>query len=200
MMNMRTYSALLKAIACLIPFGAQAGQIVNIDATNAAGTSVTLGPGTYEVNVIGTAQGGHYNGWDFATQNFGTPSATPAPNDWVDYFAITVNGVQTTYILNGDPMSSSAAGALATYQSSVLYANGTTPASASPNTAIFTVTSTQSVNFAVADYFFADNWGGTSLYVSNVSSASATPEPSPMSLMAIAITGALAAMLRRKSR
>ncbi len=69
----------------------------------------------------------------------------------------------------------------------------------SVNSVIFTVNSLQSVNFLVADYLFVDNWGGTSLQLSAVNPASATPEPSTFGLIGLTLAGSLAA-LRRKFR
>ena len=197
---MKTNFALLAIASFALPFAAQASRIVNINALCANGTSVNLKAGTYEVNVIGTSQGGLYNGWDYATANYGTSSAAPAPNAWVDSFKITANGVQTSYLPNGNPRSASASGALATYQSSILYANGSTPASGSANTVFFTLNSSQSVNFIVADYQFVDNWGGTSLKLDCVNPATATPEPSTFGLIGLALAGSIAAFRRKFAR
>ena len=193
---MKTIFASLALTLASLPFAAQASQIVNIAALSATGTSVSLAAGNYQISVIGTSQGGLYNGWDFATQNFGTASATPAPNDWVDSFTINANGASNSYVAAGNPGASSDLGALANYQTSVLYINGVPPSSLTPNTALLTLTSSQSVNFTVADYLFVDNWGGESLKITAVP-ASATPEPSTFGMIGLALVGA-AAGLRKK--
>ncbi len=188
------------AIAVCGSIAAHASQIVNVKALNSSGTSVTLNAGTYDVSVIGTKQGGEYNGWDYATANFGTPCATPAPNAWVDSFDITIGGITTSYVASGNPTSASALGALATYQSSILDANGAPPADGSPNLATFTLQSTGNVNFTAADYLFVDNWGGVSLDVTPAGCASPAPEPSTFGLIGLVLAGGMAAFRRKLSR
>lgn len=197
---MKTNFSLVAITACFLPFAANASQIVNIDALCSNGTSVQLSAGTYDISVIGTAKGGQYNGWDYASANFGTSQASPAPNAWVDSFDMTANGVTNSYLPKGNPASSSALGALSTYESSVLYANGTSPASSSVDTVVLTLNSSETVNFTVADDLFCDNWGGTSLELTKVTPASATPEPSTFGLIGLALTGSIAAFRRKLKR
>jgi hypothetical protein len=197
---MKTKIFLLTIAAISLPIASQASQIVNIDALSSNGTSVQLSAGTYDISVIGTAQGGQYNAWDYASANFGTPQASPAPNAWVDSFDITVNGVTNSYLPKSNPLSSTALGALSTYESSVLYTNGTSPASSSIDTVVLTLNSAETVNFTVADDLFCDNWGGTSLQLTNVDPAAATPEPSTFGLIGLALTGSIAALRRKLGR
>ena len=197
---MKTNFSLLAITACFLPFAANASQLVNINALCSNGTTVQLSAGTYDISVIGTAQGGQYNAWDYASANSGTRQSTPAPNAWVDSFNMTANGVTNSYLPKGNPASSTALGALSTYVSSFLYSNGTSPASSSLDTVVLTLNSTEAVNFTVADYEFCDNWGGTSLELTKLNPAAATPEPSTFGLIGLALTGSIAAFRRKLKR
>ena len=187
---MKNIIATLALAAAVLPIAAHASTIVNVDATASNGTSINLSAGTYTVSVIGTAQGGAYNGWNDSTVNFGLPNASVAPNRWKDSFVITTGGISTSYVAPGDPKESSALLALADYQNAML-----SPSSTTPGTIQLSLTSNQSVNFTVADSLFVDNWGGESFSVNQV--ASATPEPSTFGMMGLALAGAIG-VIRKK--
>jgi len=182
-------------------FVANGATIINMAGNDSVGQTLTLGPGTYKVSVVGTSTAGAlYNGWNLFTQNYGTASAAPAAGGWTERFGISIGGAaNTVYDLQGMALNSSAATALSAIQNSVFYTDhGTIAANSNGvlNTAMFTLTSTQSVNFAVSDsvgaYF--DNWGGESL---SLSSVTATPEPSTFGCMGLVFAGLMGGLCRK---
>jgi PEP-CTERM motif len=191
---MKSLVNLCAVAICLLPVGARASQIVNVEALSPTGTSITLGAGSYQVNIIGTSQGGAYDGWDSQT----SANGTPGPNAWAESYTITIGGVSTSYVAPGNPDALSALSALANYQASVLTPIGTPPAATSlaVNTALFTLGSSQTVNFTVSDYYFLDNWGGVSFAVTAVG-PNATPEPSTFGMIGLTLAGGIGLLRRR---
>ena len=182
---------------------AQASTIVNLNAQSDQCTNVWLNAGTYDVSVIGTAQGGQYNGWDFATQQLGRDSSAPAANDWVDSFAMTLGNNTSTYFLKGDPSFSSAAAALSAYQKGMLYSNSGVVGNntSTLDTVAFTVAKSGDVSFSIPDSNLCDNWGGVSLAIDPAKSAlTPSPEPATFGLMGLMLSGGLVAFRRRQVR
>jgi hypothetical protein len=182
---------------------AQASTIVNLNALSSDCTSVWLNAGSYDVSVIGTAQGGQYNGWDFATQNYGQHNATPAPNDWVESFAMTLSNNTSTYFLKGDPSFASASAALSAYQHGMLYSDSGVVGNntSTLDTVAFTLAKSGEVSFSIPDYLFCDNWGGVSLAIDPAKSAmTPSPEPATFGLMGLVLSGGLVAFRRRQVR
>ena len=182
---------------------AQASTIVNLNAQSDDCTNVWLSAGTYSVSVIGTAQGGQYNGWDYATQNFGQRNAAPAPNDWVESFGMSVGNNSSTYYLKGDPSFSSALSALAAYQSGMLYSDSGVAgnSTSTPDSVVFTLARSGDVSFSIPDYLFCDNWGGVSLAIDPAKMPSTpSPEPATCGIMGLALSGGLVAFRRRQFR
>jgi hypothetical protein len=180
---------------------AQASSIVNLNAQNDQSTILRLNAGTYNVSVIGTAQGGQYSGWDFATQNYGQWNAAAAPNSWVESFAMTLGNNTSSYFLKGDPSFASAGVALTAYQDGMLYSDSGVVANntSTLDTVTFTMAKSGNVSFSIPDNFFCDNWGGVSLSIDPATaSVSATPEPATFGLMGLVLSGGLLALRRKQ--
>lgn len=63
--------------------------VVNIEATNAGGTTVALGAGTYTVSLAGIAGGGLYDGFSYWPETEGCDSGgANCDKGWVNHFAI----------------------------------------------------------------------------------------------------------------
>jgi|GEM_PF-6674070 len=209
---MKHILAAVALAACALPIAALADQVVNLNAqcANLVSPTTPLAAGNYQISVIGTNQGGKYNGWDFRTQNYNTSSAAPAPNSWTDTFSIVLGGVETTYSLAGNQLFGSATDALKGYQSAPLYvasANGvlssttTTPADGNgllPNTVDLKILCGQTAKFTIPDNFFGDNWGGVSLKITPVAAVNVTPEPATFGLMAMVLAAGFAVLCRKR--
>lgn len=69
--------------------GAASAAVVNIDAINAGGTTLALGPGTYTVSFAGIAGGGAYDGFSYWPENEGCDGGgANCAKGWVNHFAI----------------------------------------------------------------------------------------------------------------
>jgi hypothetical protein len=170
-----------------LAWGSADAMTVNVSSLGSTGTQVTLAAGTYEVAVIGTAQGGSYNAWNPWGNNAVSGCATDGTgcsNGWTSRYAITIGGDTVQYFKDlgsNNPYYATALQALASYQTAPLYhvdsAPGAVPTLA-PMPVSFSLAATTAVTFSVLDSQYGDNFGGVSLNVS------AVPEPAALALFA----------------
>ena len=80
---------LLIPIVCGLIVSAQqaSAEVVNIDSRSSTGYNELLGPGTYTVNIVGTAGGGLYDAWN--------PYAPDRAGEFTDRFAIGFGSLYT---------------------------------------------------------------------------------------------------------
>lgn len=199
---MKKYSAFTVAALAFLSWSSQsqAAQIIDISAATSAGTTVSLGAGTYSLDFIGQADGGAYNAW----------------NAWAIVTGCDANGAnctkgyRTTFSLdfghgtgqfdrtdgiyfsrwssaNDNLLYATDLLALQNVGSSVLMSYSYAPATwtTSPLPVQFTLNSAQDVNFFIPDSFYRDNLGGISL---SLTPASTSPVPEPMT-WALLLTG-----------
>ncbi len=176
----------------LVPMAVHASTIVNVDASQTS--SVNLGPGTYDISVIGTAQGGEFNGWDTLSQLCNRTSSEA----WSDAFGMKVGNASTTYELIGSPTFSSAATALSAYEHGILYKNGVTPTASVDDMVVLTVPKSTTIQFELSS--FDADCGGVSLLIDPTLDPSIAPEPSTFGLMALMAAGGIYAARRKFSR
>ena len=184
------------AVGMMCCGAASATTIINLNAGSdtASTETISLTAGVYSVGEIGTASGGAYSGWN---------GGSDTNNLWTDLYAIDICGGSCNTILSksGDQGSSTAAAALASYQSSptlTAYNLSSQVLTTVANPYTFTLNSTQNVIFSVPDYSsYSDNSGGLSLAVSKVSGT--TPEPGSMFLMGLGFIAVGFAFRGRKS-
>lgn len=168
------------AALLLMPSAASAGT-VDLPATNPANINLaavpvtqTFAAGTYNVQVVGQAQGGQYDAWS---------QATPAGGNFTEKYLIAYNG-NTTFI---DPYNGQ------TFATALDALNSVASVVTS-----FTLTSASDVTFSIPDYFWSDNTGGVSLSVNPAGSTSTdVPEPAMVGLFGI---GVAALVLRSRRR
>jgi len=178
--------------------------IVNDDATNSSGTNVLFQPGTYTVQLIGTANGGAYNAWDpwsVGTVSGCSGTGTNCSQGWTDRFTISIGGNTIQYFLPGSSYFQTDTQSLAAYQAAYSSSglgqqtNGSGPVTTAPDPIVFTLASATTVNFSVADSPYGDNTGGISLSV-----VSGVPETSTWAMMILGFAGVGFLAYRRKSK
>lgn len=153
-------------------FKADDVTIINIDSTtnNKEKPAVQFfQAGTYEVEAIGTSEGGQYDAWSL--WNFTTGCDEKGENcmtGWVNEYNIA----STEFSIN-IPSS----GKYSTAEQALAKAQGTS----------FTLTSDGNVNFFIGDDILPDNRGGVSLKVKKIRSASSYPELGSGSWLLLAI-------------
>lgn len=152
--------------------GTELATVIDIDATANNKTNAVvlfLTAGTYEVNVIGSSQGGKYDAWSL--WNFTTGCDEKGENcvtGWVNEYNIT----SREFTINVP-----STGKYATAEQALANAKGTS----------FTLTSDGQVNFFVSDDLPPDNRGGISLAVKKISQAEAFPQFASASLVLLTI-------------
>jgi len=146
-------------------------QIVDINANNSNPVSFTLSAGTYSVDYIGTSDGGAYDGWNAWN------GSTAGTDGWMNRYTISTTDFTQEYT-SGSRYGTS----LQALQNAV--------------DSTFTLTSDTLVNFSVRDTNYADNVGGVSLQLSQLS---ATSVPEPASILGLLTVGSIAvSSLKRK--
>ena len=194
----------LAIAACLLALGATpaaAQQVININALDSNGQqALSLGPGTYSVNLIGTANGGLYNAWNpWGVTTCQTPSSTC--EGWVDDFEITYGGLSTLYynslrydndtdaLAANQAIIGSDAGTFGPYDQTGITNTG--------GALMFTLLAPTTVTFSIQDNPYSDNSGGISLSLSSVRSA--LPEPGTWAMMLLGFA-AIGIVSRRRRR
>ena len=193
------------------PTAAPAGQlvsnfsIINIDATSSTGTSVTLGPGTYQLSWAGTAGGGQYDAWTYNWGNGG---------NYRDAFTLSADGSTTTYDRNDGNLAfnnyANAAAAIADFTGNIsdvsyqLYAGTSDKATALgvvQGPIVFNTAKTTTYTFSVPDYLLIDNGGGVSLRLQPLpSSEGSVPTPGSLVLVVTALGAAAGVVHHRRRR
>lgn len=188
-------TVLLAGLAAVALTGPAQAAIVNVDSASPLGTAVQLAAGTYQISMVGIADGGLYNAYDqFAQVANGQIVLPVAPAvsgcdaggsncfaGFANGFSMSVGGgPETSYNLSLDPAQgsrfSTALGALAAFQTgSVIQTTGGIATFGS--NLLFTLASASTVNFRISDTFYFDNTGGVSLNVA------AVPEPATWAMM-----------------
>jgi hypothetical protein len=166
----KTLASAVLAITAALTSASATADIVNLDGLNSYGVNVTLSTGDHLVSWIGIADGGLYDAW--------SPWGDRSGNNWLNHIDVSIDQVITGY--GTETLYSTPADALAATQGLAFHLN---------------LSSDKVVNFMVADGYFADNRGGVSLYISNISPP--VPEPETYAMM-LAGLGLLGFAARRK--
>ena len=190
-------AAALAMVLAASPASAQ--QIININAQDSNGQqALLLQPGTYSVDLIGTADGGTYNAWNpWGITNCSSPGTNCT--GWVNDFGITYDGLTTEYV-NGlhyvtDTDALAANQAIIASDSATFSPYNQTGVTNSGGTLLFTLLVPTTVTFGIFDSPYYDNTGGISLSLSSVQSA--VPEPATWAMMLFGF-GAIGFAMRRK--
>lgn len=173
-------------------------QIINMDALDSVGVTITFDPGTYNFSMIGVADGGAYDAWN----PWGQTSCTAASScdmGWTNAFdVVSVVGVSEYIPAPPAPYAwSTALGSLNAwkgYPETLVLFNGS-PVGTAPNPGVYTFSEAVTLTFRVGDGdgAFGDNLGGVSLRVTSV------PEPAAWALMLLGF-GAAGTALRRSRK
>jgi len=148
--------------------------IINLDAYDGTEpdpvkVSLALDAGTYNVNVIGVADGGLYNAWNAWGRTYGCDSSgANCTNGWVNNYTF-----------------SSAELGVQTFTDGIIYASSLLALDNAIDST-FTLTSAAVVDFYISDRPYYDNLGGMSL---DVTGHMSVPEPSILALLGIGIVG-----------
>ena len=180
-----------------VSVGAAHAAIVDISATRGTGTDFTFAAGTtYQIQWIGTADGGAFNAWNGAC-----PAGVCPASGWNDTFTVTSSGDPNleVFTIQSGPFST-ALGSLAAFQGAANVAHRTLDPANSfaqvdfeliPQPWILSVAQTTTVHLHAGDGSPADNVGGVSLRIT------AIPEPASWALMIMGF-GAVGAALRSR--
>ncbi len=189
--------SILAMVVAASPAAAQ--QVININALDSNGQqAVALGPGTYSVNLIRTADGGLYNAWNpWGSTNCTSPGTSCT--GWVDDFGITYDGLTTIYV-NGlhyltDTDALAANQAIIASDSATFSPDQQTGITNSGGSLMFTLAAPTTVTFGIFDTPYYDNTGGISLSLSSVSGS--VPEPATWAMILLGFAGIGFAMRRR---
>jgi hypothetical protein len=212
---MRSSAFRIAAVLALAGSGPAAATIVNIDVSNAAGTSVLLEAKTYKVTFAGIAGGGTHDAFSFWSGTSGCDGdGGNCARGWLNSFMIDFGGgngvgygLATTggyrFVFNTperalleystNPLQSATLaqiGSNANYflQGTNSYTDVTGPIK-------FTLAAPQSVRFFVVDSFYDDNRGGISLLLT-----SAIPEPATWAMLVFGFGFVGAALRSQASR
>lgn len=199
-------AAMALALGGALP--ASASIIVNIDATSAVGTTIFVAAGEYQIEFIGTADGGAYDGWNpTGVTNCTAPDSCVPGQGWLEAYHTQVAGgpaVGNTIFLKTTPLTgpvayfSTALEALAAYRAAPLLDGFDTGDYIEPQpngVDTVDVLTDLTVTFTVPEPAAnrADNLGGVSLRIT------AVPEPATWAMMLVGL-GGLGAVLRRAKR
>lgn len=189
------------ALAGLVVFGGASGAEATIINISARGyTDITLDPGDYLVTVIGTAEGGAYNGWNDScptgacdsgwSEAFIAESSPPSIGDQIDVF-----GLGTTYASALDALGAIQLASSITHGSLEFGVPGSLSLLAAVQYPLLVHDAGMPTRLTVAtmDGDLENNFGGVSLSV--------TPVPEPMCWILMIGGFALAgSVLRRRRR
>ena len=177
--------------------GTASAAIVDISATSMAGADFTFAGGTnYEIQWIGTADGGAFNAW-----NGNCPGGVCPASGWNDTFTVTLAGDPNleVFTIQGGPFASPLA-SLAAFQGAANVRHLTLdPANSfalvdselTPQPWIASFDQTTTLHLHAGDGSPIDNVGGVSLRIT------AVPEPASWALMILGF-GAVGAALRSR--